>query len=289
MPLIRPLKIRNKVFSFEKEDIPYFMGVLNVTPDSFSDGGLFTSVDKALKQVQKLIEDGADLIDVGGESTRPFAEPVSEEEELKRIIPVIKEIREIFPEIPISIDTYKSRVAEEALKAGADIINDVSACRLDPEMVNVAKEFNCPIIIMHMKGTPKNMQLDPIYGNVVEEIKEFLKKQIDFLVEKGVDFHKIIIDPGIGFGKKFEHNIQILRNIESFLKLERPILVGHSRKRFIEKIIPKPPIERDFATSGVSVYLAMKGVHFLRVHNVVCNKDSVKMFKFLWNQQVKDS
>ncbi|RKX61398.1 MAG: dihydropteroate synthase [Thermodesulfobacteriota bacterium] len=279
--MLPPLKIRNKVFNWEKG--PYFMGILNVTPDSFSDGGKYYNVSSALQRAKELIEEGADIIDVGGESTRPFSEPVPEEEEIKRVIPVIKAIRNEFPDIPISIDTYKAKVAELALKSGADIVNDISALRLDPEMIKVIKDFQCPVIIMHMKGTPKTMQINPVYQNVVEEIKKFLEERISFLVNNGINFENIIIDPGIGFGKKLEHNLAILKNLESFHSLNRPILIGHSRKSFIGEITSRSVSQREGGTVGVSLFCFLKGVNILRVHRVDLNKDAIILFKTLQN------
>jgi len=279
--MISPLVFNSKIFDWK--DAPYFIGILNVTPDSFSDGGKYLNLESALAKTKELLEEGADIIDVGGESTRPFSDPVPEEEELKRVIPVIKAIKKEFPNAIVSIDTYKSKVAEKALEAGAQIVNDISALRFDSKMIDVVKDFNCPIIIMHMQGNPKTMQINPTYKNVVQEIKEFLKQRIEFLVEKGISFEKIIIDPGIGFGKTFEHNIQILKNLQLFHELNRPILVGHSRKSFIGEIIKKPPIQRNGGTVGVSIFAYFKNVHFLRVHKVDLNKDAISTLKFLLN------
>lgn len=274
-----PLNLGSKILDWK--NCPYFVGILNVTPDSFSDGGKYLNVESALKRAKELLDEGADIIDIGGESTRPFSDPVPEEEELKRVIPVIKVIKKEFPEAIISVDTYKSKVAEEALKAGASIINDISALRFDPKMIEVVKDFDCPVIIMHMKGNPKTMQINPTYTDVVKEIKEFLKERIEFLVEKGISFENIIIDPGIGFGKTFNHNLQILKNLDSFKDLNRPLLIGHSRKSFIGEIINKPPFLRDGGTVGVSLFAYLKGVQFLRVHKVDVNKDALATFKFL--------
>ncbi len=279
--MISPLVLNSKIFDWK--DIPYFIGVLNVTPDSFSDGGNYLTLDSALTRAKELLDEGADIIDVGGESTRPFSDPVPENEELMRVIPVIKAIKKEFPKAIISIDTYKSKVAEKALEAGAEIVNDISALRFDPKMIEVVKHFDCPVIIMHMKGNPKTMQINPIYKNVIQEIKEFLMQRIEFLIEKGISFEKIIIDPGIGFGKTFEHNIHILKNLHIFQELNRPILIGHSRKRFIGEIIKKPPIERDGGTVGISIFAYLKNVQFLRVHKVDINKDAIRTFKFLLN------
>jgi len=277
--MLPPLILGSKTLNWD--NIPYFIGILNVTPDSFSDGGKYLNLESALNRAKELLEEGAEIIDVGGESTRPFSDPVPEEEELKRVIPVIKTIKKEFPDSIISVDTYKSKVAEEALKAGANIVNDISALRFDSNMVEVIKDFNCPIIIMHMQGNPKTMQINPTYKDVVKEVKEFLQKRIEFLVEKGIPFENIIIDPGIGFGKTFKHNLQILKNLESFQELNRPILIGHSRKSFIGEIINKPPFQRDGGTIGISLFAYLKGVHFLRVHKVDLNKDALLTFKFL--------
>jgi len=277
--MLPPLILGSKTLNWN--NIPYFIGILNVTPDSFSDGGKYLNLKSALNRAKELLEEGAEIIDVGGESTRPFSDPVPEEEELKRVIPVIKTIKKEFPDSIISIDTYKSKVAEEALKAGANIVNDISALRFDSNMIEVIKDFNCPIIIMHMQGNPKTMQINPTYKDVVKEVKEFLQKRIEFLVEKGIPFENIIIDPGIGFGKTFKHNLQILKNLESFQELNRPILIGHSRKSFIGEIINKPPFQRDGGTIGISLFAYLKGVHFLRVHKVDLNKDALLTFKFL--------
>ncbi|WP_038057280.1 dihydropteroate synthase [Thermodesulfobacterium hydrogeniphilum] len=279
--MLSPLSIGSKVFDWK--EIPYFVGILNVTPDSFSDGGRYFNLKNAILRAKELLEEGADIIDVGGESTRPFSNSVSEEEELQRVIPVIKAIKEEFPSAIISVDTYKSKVAAEALKVGADIVNDISALRFDKNMLNVIKDYNCPVIIMHMQGTPKTMQINPVYDNVIEDIKKFFKNRIEFLVEQGISFEKIIIDPGIGFGKTFEHNIEILKNLESFYELNRPVLIGHSRKSFIGKIINKPPQQREGGTIGVSIFTYLKKVHFLRVHKVDFNKDAIKVFKILIN------
>jgi len=257
------------------------MGILNLTPDSFYDGGKLTSEEDILSQADKMLNEGATFLDLGGYSSRPGAAFVSEEEELKRVIPVIKSIKTEFPKAIISIDTYKSRVAEEALKAGADLINDISALRFDSRMIEVVKDFGCPVIIMHMQGNPKTMQINPTYKNVVKDIKDFLRERIESLVERGISFEKIIIDPGIGFGKTFNHNLQILKNLDSFKELNRPVLIGHSRKSFIGEIINKPPLKRDGGTVGVSLFAYLKGAHFLRVHKVDINKDAIDTFKVL--------
>lgn len=277
-----PLKIRDKVFDWKES--PFLMGIINVTPDSFSDGGESYTIESAIRKALELIDAGADIIDVGGESTRPFSEPVPEEEEIKRVIPVIKEIRRSFPEAIISIDTYKASVAERALRAGADIVNDISGGQFDPRMLDVVREYSCPYILMHIKGTPKTMQINPQYTNLLKEIKEYFLQRIEEVERRGISIEKIILDPGIGFGKTFEHNIEILRNLHIFHDIGCPILVGPSRKSFIGEIIKKPPKERDGGTAGVAIFALLKGAHILRIHNVALVNDAIKVFKYLWNK-----
>lgn len=282
--MLVPLKIGSKIFDWK--EVPYFMGILNITPDSFSDGGQFFSVKSAITRVKELLEEGADLIDVGGESTRPFADPVPVEEEIKRVVPVIKTIRQEFPETIISVDTYKSKVAEKVLEVGAHLINDISAGTFDPRMAEVIRDYGCPYVIMHIKGTPKTMQINPEYEDVVKEVRDFLSKRIEFLVEKGIKFENIIIDPGLGFGKTLQHNVEILKRIDEFFKLGRPILLGHSRKSFIGTLTNRSnPLKREGGTVGVSLWAYLKGIHFLRVHKVDLSKDAITMFKFLRQQE----
>ena len=251
------------------------MGIINVTPDSFSDGGLFGSTDTALAQADRLIDDGADILDVGGESTRPFAEPVTAEEELQRVIPVIRGIRQKHS-IPISIDTSKAAVAREALKAGADIINDISALRKDTEMISLIKETTVPVIIMHMQGKPADMQIDPEYHDVTEDILDFFKERIGWIKENGVAVDRLIIDPGIGFGKTLQHNLSILKHLKKFSTLGLPVLLGHSRKRFLGDItgtaIEK---ERDLATAVVSALCYTENIAIIRVHNVAATRQAL--------------
>ena len=244
------------------------MGVLNVTPDSFSDGGRFFSKDEAVKHGLQMAADGADVIDVGGESTRPGSEPVEEEEELRRVLPVVQELSKKV-NVPISIDTCKARVARECLEAGAQIINDVSAMRVDARMVEVVREFECPIVLMHMKGEPKTMQADPVYARgVVREVMEFLRERIEFSVAKGIDSANIIVDPGIGFGKTLEHNLELLRGLRELKGLGRPLLVGTSRKSFIGKLTGLPEGERLEGTIASVVYSVAQGADIVRVHDV---------------------
>lgn len=215
------------VFPFRNQTYDFFarthiMGVVNVTPDSFSDGGRFFDTAVAIEHGLRLVKDGADILDIGGESTRPGSEPVSISEELRRVIPVIEKLsRQV--KIPISIDTCKAEVARRALEAGAEIINDISALRFDKDMSKVAREFDCPAILMHIKGTPRQMQENPTYANLLPEIREYFEQQISFARQAGLDDSKIILDPGIGFGKTLEHNLEILKNLSYFAQLGRPI------------------------------------------------------------------
>jgi len=259
------LHLQNKTLDFSHH--VHIMGILNVTPDSFSDGGQFTVESDILSHAQQMIEDGADIIDVGGESTRPYAEPVSEEEELQRVIPAIQAIRR-HSAIPISIDTTKSAVASQALQSGADIINDISALRFDPCMVDVVNTFKAPIIIMHMQGTPSDMQINPEYNDIIAETLAFFRERIQWLEEAGVNREQIIIDPGIGFGKTVAHNLLILNRAQEYSTLGVPVLIGHSRKSFIGKILEDEPGDRDTPTAVISGLLTDKRVSILRVHNV---------------------
>jgi dihydropteroate synthase len=251
------------------------MGILNVTPDSFSDGGEYASHSAAIAQAERLIAEGADILDVGGESTRPFAAPVSPEEELRRVIPVIEAVRQKFS-IPISIDTTKAVVAEEALKAGADIINDISALRKDPAMLQLVRNTSVPVIIMHMQGTPADMQIKPVYADVVQEIIAFFAERISWLYENGVVSSRLIIDPGIGFGKNMHHNLSILKHLDQFAALGVPVLLGHSRKRFLGEITEIPlEAARDLATAVASALCADKQIAIIRVHNVAATRQAI--------------
>src|SRR3990172_4076326 len=219
------------------------MGVPNITPDSFSDGGRFLDPTKALRHAKEMVAAGADLIDVGGESTRPGAEPISSEEELHRVIPVIERLSQEIP-VPVSIDTYKAEVARKALQAGARWVNDISSLRFDPKMVALIAESQAPVVLMHMKGTPMDMQRDPRYESVIGEIYSFLEERIEFAVSAGIRREQIIIDPGIGFGKRTQDNLMILAGLDRFQSLGRPILLGTSRKSFIGQVLDLPVDER---------------------------------------------
>ncbi len=243
------------------------MGVINVTPDSFSDGGIYFKRKKAVQRGLELIRQGADILDVGGESTRPGSDSISEEEELKRILPVISELREK-ADVLISVDTTKSTVAESALEAGADIINDISAFRFDDRMPLIATEKGAPVVLMHMKGVPKTMQSNPYYEDLFQEICCFLEERIATASAYGIKRENIIVDPGIGFGKSLEHNLSIINNLNFLEGLDRPILVGISRKSFIGKILNLPPQDRVEGTIASAVLSVLKGAHILRVHDV---------------------
>ena len=250
-------------------DKTLIMGVLNITPDSFSDGGKYFSKNAAIKHALKLINEGSDIIDVGGESTRPGASPLTIEEEITRVIPVIKEIRKLSKNILISIDTYKSEVAKEAVKYGANIINDISGLVMDDRMVHIAAELDVPVIIMHLKGTPMDMQVNPTYENLISEITEFLRTQIQYALKNGVKKHNIIIDPGIGFGKTIEHNFKIIANLEKFKKIGFPILIGPSRKSFIGNLL-KLPLDKRLEGTAASIAIGIvNGARIVRVHDVL--------------------
>ena len=260
----------------------YLMGVLNVTPDSFSDRGRFLKLEDAIRCGIKMAEEGADIIDVGGESTRPGSDPATIEEELSRVIPVIEALsKEI--DIPISIDTYKSEVAKKALEAGAEMINDISALRFDPEMKEVAAEYQVPIVLMHIKGTPKNMQENPYYEDVINEIIEYLRESIQLAKEAKVQEENIIIDPGIGFGKRLDDNLNILKNLKSLSILNLPILVGPSRKSFIGKVLDLPVEERLEGSLGALAVSIMNGANIVRVHDVKESKRVVSVVDAILN------
>ena len=262
------------------------MGILNVTPDSFSDGGDYLDVDKALKRVEEMINEGADIVDVGGESTRPFAEPVSLDEELRRVVPVIESVKKEFPEVVLSIDTYKSKVAQEALDRGVEIVNDISGLGFDEKLIEVLAGSNCGIVEMHIKGTPKNMQKDPHYDDVVLEINEKFKEILEKLRSAGVDEERVVLDPGIGFGKRFENNLEILNNIEAFKIWGRPILIGTSRKSFIGGVLGiENPKERLFGTIASNVVAFIKGAHIFRVHDVRAHKEALKLAKAILEER----
>jgi dihydropteroate synthase len=246
---------------------PLVMGVINVTPDSFSDGGRFFDFQDAFEQARALAAAGADLLDIGGESTRPYAEPVTLQEELRRTVPLIETISREIP-LPISIDTYKAEVARAALEAGASLINDISALRFDPAMAPLAALSQVPVVLMHMQGTPRDMQRDPRYADLIGEIKGFFRERLDFAVSQGISRDCVILDPGLGFGKNFQHNLEILNRLDEFLDLGCPIMVGPSRKAFIGHLLNLPNGEvRDVGTLGAVAVAVTRGAHIIRTHN----------------------
>ena len=244
------------------------MAVLNVTPDSFSDGGSYCNVQSAVNKALEMIEQGADIIDIGGESTRPGSEKISEEIELKRVIPVIKSIREL-SKIPISIDTTKAEVARQAIAVGADIINDISAFKIDPDMKKVALETGAGAMLMHMRGTPQTMQANLHYDDLVGEIKSYFSETINELLSMGINKQALMIDPGIGFSKNVQQNLQLINRLDEFLDLEVPILLGTSRKSFIGKVLNlEQPAERIWGTAASIAIGVSKGAAVVRVHDI---------------------
>lgn len=243
------------------------MGVLNVTPDSFSDGGRFYDPVRAVQHGLKLARDGADIIDVGGESTRPGSEGIPVQEELRRVIPVIQALAHEV-KVPISVDTYKSEVAARALEAGAAMVNDISAMRFDPRMAEVVAEYGVPVVLMHMLGTPRDMQLDPRYKDLLGEILDFLRARIEWAISRGIAEDQIIVDPGIGFGKTLEHNLSLLKNLSRFCCLGRPILLGTSRKSFIGKLLGVDVHQREEGTAATVALGICNGANIVRVHDV---------------------
>jgi dihydropteroate synthase len=266
------------------------MGIVNVTPDSFSDGGHFFNDDAAVEHGQRLSAAGADIIDIGGESTRPFSDPVSIEEELRRVVPVIEALAARI-QVPISIDTTKAAVAKGALDAGATIINDVSALRADPEMAPLAAEYGAPVVLMHMLGEPKTMQLAPVYDDLIVEIRQFFEEALQRASAAGIARDKLVIDPGIGFGKTREHNLLLIKNLSAFEALEVPILIGPSRKAFIRKILTpeggkevgadQPIVE--IGTQATVAAAVLNGAHIVRVHNVAGTVATLKIIDAILN------
>ena len=259
------------------------MGIVNVTPDSFSDGGKFFSPEVAISHASKLITQGADIIDIGGESTRPGAKLVSESEELKRVIPVIEKIRIDNPTILISIDTTKASVAKYAVEAGADIVNDVSGLSFDNNMAGIVQSLHVPVVIMHMKGNPQNMQLNPKYKDIVNEIIDFFKIRIKIAIQSGINRSMIILDPGIGFGKTVDHNFELLSRLNEFNVLELPIMIGPSRKSFIGITLDLPPADRVEGTAAAVSAGVMNGASIVRVHDVKSMKRVVKIIEKVRN------
>ena len=280
---IKKIKSKKKNFSnLEFKKIPNILGVLNLTPDSFSDGGKFNTKKKGINHAIKLYKEGADLIDVGGESTRPGSKEVNKEDEWNRIKDILKSI---VKKIPISLDTRKSEIMKNGIKVGVKLINDVSGLSFDPETINILKKYKIPFVIQHTLGTPENMQKNPKYKNELLDIYDFFEEKIKLLKSKGIKHNNIILDPGIGFGKKLKHNMNLIRRVSIFHSLGFPILVGNSRKRFIKDISKKnDSYTRIGGTISSSLYLMMQGVQILRIHDVNEVMQAIKVFKEIINK-----
>jgi dihydropteroate synthase len=277
---MKNLVIRNHSFDWGKQT--YLMGILNVTPDSFSDGGSFNTIENAVKQGIKLIEEGANIIDIGGQSTRPGAEEITLEEELNRVIPIIKALR-LEIDQPISIDTTRSEVAQAAIFTGADIVNDISGATFDPKMLLTVAKLEVPIILMHIKGTPKTMQKFTQYQDLIGEIQQFLERKIQQALEAGIKHSNLIIDPGIGFAKKAEQNLELIRRLREFRQLDVPILAGLSRKSFIGHILNQnDPKQRVWGTAAACCSAITSGVDILRVHDVAPMYDVCRVADAIW-------
>ena len=258
--------------------LPLLMGILNVTPDSFSDGGRFMDSDAAIERGLQLVAEGADILDIGGESTRPYSQPVTADDELRRVMPVLSQLCRK-TSVPVSIDTSKAAVAREALAAGAQIINDVTGLTGDPEMVPLAVSSQAAVCVMHMPGNPQIMQIDPQYDDVVGEVFEYLRKRRDALMAAGIPQQRIAVDPGIGFGKKTVHNLELLSRAWRLHVLGCPVLVGHSRKGYIGRVLKDEKTDRTAATIGTALALARQGVQVLRVHDVATVRQALLLFE----------
>ena len=255
---------------------PAVVGILNITPDSFSDGGEFLDPGAAAEHAATMLDEVADILDVGGESTRPGSDPVSQEEEIQRVIPVLERILSVRPEAVISVDTYRSGTATAALEAGASLVNDVTALRGDPRIASVIQEAACPVILMHMQGEPKTMQKEPHYEDVVREVRNFLAERAEYAVAAGIRPENVILDPGIGFGKNLDHNLDLLRNLDAIVDLGFPVLIGASRKSFMEKITGvQEARDRVSGTVATTVLAYERGATFFRVHDVRANREAL--------------
>ncbi len=279
IPMREPVRENERRWEFSSRQLrlggfPLIMGIVNVTPDSFSDGGNYLTPDAAVNHALSLVEDGADILDIGGESTRPNATPVSEQDELRRVVPVIECLAKRTDKL-ISIDTTKAQVARQALKAGAKIVNDISGLTFDANMPAVCSEANAGVICMHIQGTPQTMQDNPHYEDVVHEIRAFFAERLQSLDQAGISREQVVLDPGIGFGKSAQHNLQIISNIRAFHELGRPILIGHSRKRFLAKVLNRSVDERTHGTIGIAIALAMQSTDIIRVHDVRAVRDAL--------------
>ena len=265
------------LFDFSKRKHPIVMGILNATPDSFSDGGKFRTAKDAIAQAELMIHSGVDLIDIGGESTKPGAEPVSLQEELDRVLPVIEGLKDCG--VPLSIDTYKAEAMRQALNAGVDCVNDIWALRQEGAVSAVLESSNCGIVLMHMQRDPMTMQFNPEYKDVIVEVKQFLKERADLLISKGIEHNRIVIDPGFGFGKSLEHNLNMLTNFQRFSELDYPVLAGISRKSMIGKITGKETNDRLPPSIAAAIMAADRGAKIVRVHDVPETVDALKLWE----------
>lgn len=272
--------------TYDLKDGTLIMGIVNVTPDSFSDGGKHYTVNDAVNGALKMVEDGAHIIDIGGESTRPGAESITLEEELDRVIPVIEGIREK-SDIPISIDTYKSEVARRAVSAGTSMINDISGFRFDEEMAPLAAELGLPVVLMHIKGTPKDMQKDPTYDDLIGEITDYLEGSMEIGLKAGVDVENIIVDPGIGFGKTWDNNLTLIKRISDFYVLRRPVLIGASQKAFIGGVTGREAGDRLWGSLGAAAAASLYGAHIVRVHNVPETKGVIDVIDAIKRESIE--
>lgn len=262
------MKLTGKNFNFDFSLRTYIMGILNVTPDSFSNGGIYFNKANAIEHALRMQEEGADIIDIGGESTRPGSETISVKEEIRHVVPVIEALAKRI-KVPISVDTYKSAVAEAAISAGASIVNDISGLRFDPEMPKVAAKNKAPVVIMHIKGTPKDMQKNPTYKALIPEVMDYLREGITIAQEAGIPDDKIIIDPGIGFGKTVVHNLEIIKRLNEFTGFEKPILLGPSRKSFIGKTLGDLPVAERLEGTAAAVAIGIfNGANIIRAHDI---------------------
>lgn len=276
-------EVRDRVLDLSS---PKIMGILNATPDSFSDGGKFNAVESALGRIGLMVSQGASIIDIGGESTRPGSDPVTEDEELDRVLPILEKAVPEFPNTFFSIDTTKYRVAEEALELGVHMVNDISGLKKEPRFAKLCARYKAGYVLMHSQGNPKTMQLDPEYGNVVAEIKDFFHKQIERAEKAGLAGDQIILDPGIGFGKTQGHNLSILKRLSEFVDLGYPLLIGASRKSMIGKLLEGRSVDgRVIGTVAVHFFSMMKGAKIIRVHDVKEANDSVLVYNALANDE----